>query len=169
MPLTEIELRRTPHDRRLYALPGFGTVRFEGFWTRRGVADADGERWVFGRTGFWKRIIAATDPTGSIVGRFVPREIRRGGKLSWRGAEYTVAPASLLRERYALRTDGVDEDIALLEGKSWGKRPVRIALADPEALEPGLLLFAAYVVQQLANSAADNASAGSVAVMSASS
>ena len=103
MPLTEIELRRTPHDRRLYALPGFGTVRFEGFWTRRGVADADGERWVFGRTGFWKRIIAATDPTGSIVGRFVPRDIRRGGKLSWRGAEYTVAPASLLRERYAQR------------------------------------------------------------------
>lgn len=41
-----------------------------------------------------------------------------------------------------------------------GKRPVRITLDDPGAVEPGLLLFAAFVVRGLAEDAGSAAAAG---------
>ena len=54
----------------------------------------------------------------------------------------------------------------MLDGRSWGKRPVTITVDDPAAVDPGLLLFAAYVVRSLAEdsaSAAGGAAAGATA------
>jgi hypothetical protein len=45
-------------------------------------------------------------------------------------------------------------------GRSWGRRPVRITVEDFAALEPGLLLFTAFVVRGLAEDAASAAGAG---------
>jgi hypothetical protein len=42
----------------------------------------------------------------------------------------------------------------VLDGKGWGKRPVTLSVADPEAVDPGLLLFATFVVRGLAEDAA---------------
>jgi hypothetical protein len=99
--------------------------------------------------------------TGSVVGDFTPRDIRRGGALRWGDRELKLQPVSMMRERYALSHD--DRELVLLDAKGWGKRPVKITLADPHALDPGLLLFAAFVVHQLAGDSVTAASASSVA------
>ena len=76
--------------------------------------------------------------------------MRRGGAFRW-GAEYfELRSASSWRERYALVAG--DRELAVLEGKGWGRRPVKVSVGD-EGIEPGLLLFAALVVRGLAEDA----------------
>jgi hypothetical protein len=162
--MTELELTRTRGDRRLYALEGIGTVRLEGMFARSASAEASGRSWRFSRRGFWQRVMEATDAAGALEGEFVPRDIRRGGTLRWGGRELTLHPVSSLRERYAL-SEG-DRDLVLLDGKGWGRRPVKITLAETDAVEPGLLLFTAFVVHQLAVNAASAASASTTAALS---
>jgi hypothetical protein len=70
-----------------------------------------------------------------------------------------LRPASRWRERYAL-ADG-DHELAVFEGKGWGRRPVKITVDDPRAPDPGLLLFAAFVVRGLGEDA--SAAAGATA------
>ena len=74
-----------------------------------------------------------------------------GGALQWGGRDFELRPASWWKERYAL-VDG-DRELAVLDGKGWGKRPVRITVERQDLVEPGLLLFAAFVVRGLAEDA----------------
>lgn len=159
--MTELELTRAQDDRRVYRLDGIGTVRVDGWFGRGASAEANGRSWQFSRRGFWQRAMEATDVAGTVVGEFVPREIRRGGALRWGNRELTVQPVSVLRERYVLGEDG--RDLVLLDGKGWGRRPVKITLADPAAIDPGLLLFAAFVVNQLAVNASSSAGGATAA------
>ena len=71
--------------------------------------------------------------------------------MRWIDREFVLRPASRWRERYAL-ADG-DHELAVLEGKGWGRRPVRMRVEAPAALDPGLLLFTAFVVRGLAEDA----------------
>jgi hypothetical protein len=154
----ELELTRSPLDRRLYSLGDLGTLRLEGFASSRATARAaDGRRWRFARRGFLQRVIEATDELGSAVGEFEPRALHRGGSLRWNGRELALRPASSLRERYALAQR--DRELATFEGKGWSKRPVAVTLVDDAAPEPGLLLFAAFVVRGLAEDASGVAAA----------
>lgn len=164
--MIELELTRVPKDRRLYRLAGIGTVRLEGWFARTGSAQADdGRSWRFGRRGLFGRVIEATDGTGVTVGQFTPREIRRGGRLCWGTRELKLQPVGL-RERYVLSAG--DRDLAQLDAKGWGKRPVRVSLAvDPSELDPGLLLYAAFIAHQLAGDAATAASTSTVAATGA--
>ena len=156
--MADLELRRVAGERRLYALEGVGTLRLKGFASRAAVAEAGESSWRITRRGFWQRVIHATDAAGTAVGVFEPRSLRRGGTLRWAGRELTLRPASDWRERYAL-ADG-SRELAILDGKGWGRRPVRVTLDDPEALEPGLLLFAAFIVRGRAEDAGGAAGAG---------
>jgi hypothetical protein len=149
--MTDLELSRTEGDRRLYSLEGVGTLRFQGLASRAGAAEAGGTTWRIGRTGFWRRRIVAIDEAGAVAGEFEPRGLRRGGTVRWAGRELVLGPASSWRERYAL-VDG-DRELAVLDGKGWGRRPVTVTVDDPGAVEPGLLLFAAFVVRGLAEDA----------------
>jgi hypothetical protein len=161
--MADIELTRAKDDRRLYTLDGVGTLRFErGLGGRRATAEAGDRRWRL-TTGFWRQSVDATDESGVPVGAFDARALRRGGALQWGGRELQLRPASMWRERYAL-ADG-DRELALLDAKGWGKRPVHVSLDDPAAVEPGLLLFAVFVTRGLADdaSAAAGASAGAAA------
>jgi hypothetical protein len=153
--MADLELTRTRDDRRLYALEGVGTLRLEGWTSRRATADAGAAAWQLARRGFFQARMEATDAAGTVVGEFEPRAIKRGGTLMWAGRELTLRPASMWKERYAL-SDG-EREIAVLDGKSWGKRPVRITVDDPAAVEPGLLLFAAFVVRGIAEDSASTA------------
>ena len=162
--MAELQLTRTPGDRRLYALEGIGTLRLEGLASHRATAEAGADRWRFARRGFWQRSIQATDAAGVVVGDFEPRSLRRGGTLRWLGRELTLRPSSSWRERYAL-ADG-DRELAVLEGKGWGRRPVKVTVDEPEAVEPELLLFAAFVVRGLAEDASGAAAASSSAATS---
>jgi hypothetical protein len=163
--VTELELTRTSGDRSLYSLDGWGTVRLRGLFSKGATAEAGGRAWRFDRRGFWGRAIEATDSDGAVIGEFAPRDIRRGGSLTWGGRELTVRPDSAFRERYVLREG--ERDLVTLDGKGWGSRPVKLRLAERHAIEPGLLLFAAFVVHRLAVDAANNA-AGSTAAVSGS-
>jgi hypothetical protein len=158
--MAEMELVRVRGRGRLYAVAGVGTLHLEGFASRRATAEAEGESWRFGRRGFWQRVIEATDALGGVVGEFEPRTLRRGGALRWEGREHELRPASAWRERYAL-ADG-DRELALFDGRGWGKRPVRIT-AGADSIAPGLLLFAAFVVRGLAEDAAGAAGGASAA------
>jgi hypothetical protein len=163
--MKELELTRTPQDRRLYTLEGVGTIRLAGMFSKNATAQTAVDTWRITCRGFWKPIIEATDAAGVIVGEYMPRDIRRGGTLRWADRELTLGPISALRERYALREQA--RDLAVLDGKSWGKRPVKLTLPDPDAIAPDLLLFAAFIVHRLAVNA-DSAAAGSTAAISAS-
>jgi hypothetical protein len=65
--------------------------------------------------------------------------------------ELEIAPASTWKQRYALK-DG-DRELALLEAKGWGKRPVRVTIEDPAAVEPMVLLLAAFLARRMAEDA----------------
>jgi hypothetical protein len=159
--VADLELTRTPGDRRLYALESVGTLRLEGLASRGARAEAGGRTWRFARRRFWQRAIQATDGEGTVVGEFEPRTVRRGGVLRWAGREFTLRAASSWRERYALAD--VNHELAVLDGKGWGARPVQLTVDDSAAIEPGLVLFAAFVVRGLAADAGGAAAAGTTA------
>jgi hypothetical protein len=146
--MTELELHRVPGDQRLYALGTLGTLRLDGLWRTGATAKAGARTWRLRQTALWRRGIEATDAAGTATGSFEGRDLRRGGTLRWEGRELALRPASVWRERYAL-VDG-DRELVAFDGKGWGSRPVRVSLLDPAPLDPGLLLFSAYVVHRLA-------------------
>ncbi|MGH2900684.1 MAG: hypothetical protein ACRDMZ_18560, partial [Solirubrobacteraceae bacterium] len=153
--MVELELTRTAQDRRLYAIEGVGTLRLEGLWSRRATAEAGSDAWLLDGGGLFSRAVRATDAFGIVVGEFRPAHLRRGGRLTWRGRELALRPASRWRERYAL-ADG-DAELALLDAKGRGRRPVKIGVEDLAAFDPGLLLMAAFVARGLAEQAASSA------------
>lgn len=158
--MAALDLTRAPGDRRLYELQGVGSLRLEGFASRRASAEAGGRSWRFARLGILRQSVLATDAAGTSVGEFLPRGLRRGGSVRWAGRAYALRAASAFRERYALVE--ADRELAILDGKGWGKRPVTVHVADDASVEPGLLLFATFVVRGLAEdaSAAAGAAAG---------
>jgi hypothetical protein len=165
--MPDLQLARNPDDRRQYDLDGVGSIRVGGLFSRAATAtEAGGASWTFDRPSLWRRTIEASDAAGAVVGSFDPRSIRRGGALTWRGRDFELRPASAWKERYAL-ADG-DRELALLDGKGWGKRPVKVTIDDPSAVDPGLLLFAVFVVRRLAEDAATVASSGSSAAATGS-
>ena len=158
--MAEFDLTRSPDDRRLYVLDGVGTLRLEGWGSQRATAEAREGSWRIERRGLFRRTVEATDLAGGPAGTFEGRSVRRGGTLSWHDRELELRPASAWRERYDLVEGGTQ--LAVLDGKGWGKRPVKVKLDDP-AIDPGLLLFAAFIVRGLADDASSSG-AGNVSV-----
>ena len=79
------------------------------------------------------------------------------------GTRARASPLVQLARALAL-ADG-DRELATFDGKGWGRRPVRVTIGG-EASEPGLVLFAAFVVRGLAEDASTAAAAGSTAAVS---
>lgn len=166
--MPDLELTRTPGDRKLYVLEGAGTLRLRGWTGRSATAETTvGDRsWEISQRGVFRTVIEAFAATGTPIGAYEPRTFRRGGALTWEGRDYGLRAASVWKERYAL-TDGEGErELAIIEGKGWGKRPVKVTVADPASLPPGLLLFAVYTVRALAENA-QSAAGGAAAATGA--
>ena len=161
--MADLELTRTRSDRRLYSLEGVGTLRLHGLLSRSAIAEHGGQSWRFTTRGLLKRRVEASDAAGTVVGEFEPRSVRRGGIVRWGGQELALRPASSWRERYALA--GGDRELALFDGKGWG-RPVKVTVDEPGSIEPGLLLLAAFVVRGLAEDAGAAAAGASTAATS---
>jgi hypothetical protein len=153
----DLELTRDVADRRRFALDGIGALRLEGFARRRATIEARGRTWQAAPAGFWKRGVVATDAAGATVAEFEPRRVRSGGTLRVGARELEIAPASRWKQRYALK-DG-ERELALLEAKGWGKRPVRVTVDDPAAVDPHVLLFAAFLTRRMAEDASAAAGA----------
>ena len=150
--MAELELTRSGEDRRLYLLEGVGTLRLEGWLGRRATAEAGSARWQLARAGVLRTKVTALDERGQTAGEFDPRSIRRGGSLRWGSEDYELRPASAWRERYALVAG--ERELVVLEAKGWGKRPVRVSVEEGTGLDPGLVLFAVFVVRGLAEDTA---------------
>jgi hypothetical protein len=129
--------------------------------SRRATATSAGLTWHIAGAGLFSRNVRAVAEGGRLDGEFDPRAIRRGGELRWRGQAFELRPASAWRERYALAVG--ETEVAIFESKGWGRQPVKVELVRPEAIEPGLVLFAAFVVRGLAEDASSAAGAGAVA------
>ena len=156
--MAELALTRSSGDKRRYELDGIGTLRLGGWASRWATAMAGERKWGLARRGILKSVIQATEPDGTVVGEIEGRSLKRGGSLRWEEHADALEPDSRWKEHYAL-VDG-ERRLATLEGKGWGKRPVRVELADDERIDPGLVLFAAFVVRALAE---DASSAGAAA------
>src|SRR6476620_8571571 len=126
--MAELELTRSRGDRRRYEVAGVGTLRFEGTFARRATAEAGAETWSFDRRGVFRTTIEASDAAGTAVGSFAPRTLGRGGAIRWGDHDLELRPASMWTERYALADD--ERELAVLDAKSWGKRPVRITIEE---------------------------------------
>ncbi len=163
--MPDLDLTRSPDDRRLYVLDGIGSLKLEGWGSRRATATAREGSWRLERRGLFKATFEASDLAGAAAGRFEGRSLRRGGTLRWQGRELGLQPASAWRERYELVENG--NELAVLDGRGWGKRPVKVKLDDAQ-IDPGLLLFAAYVVRGLADDASAAAGGGAAATAGAS-
>jgi hypothetical protein len=162
--MPELELTRSRDDRKLYVLAGVGTLRLHGWTSRTATAEAAGRSWEIERRGIFTSTFEATDASGTTIGAFHGRILRGGGTVYWGERELELRPASAWRSRYAL-ADG-ERELAILDGKGWGKRPVAIVVDDLRAIDPGLLLFAAFVVRGLAEDASSS-DGGSVAASTA--
>lgn len=156
--MAELALTRGSGDKRRYELEGVGTLRFGGWASRWATAEVGVRRWGLARRGILRSRIESTEPGGSVVGVFEGRSLKRGGSLLWEGDEYALRPDSRWRERYAL-DDESGRTLAVLDGTGWGKRPLRVDVDDDAAVDPGLLLFAVFVVRALADDAAAAAAA----------
>jgi len=163
--MVELELTRASNDRRVYELGAVGSLRLNGWFMRSATARAAGRSFLFTRTSWFSAALAASDDQGLVIGTFRPRGMGRGGVLRWREAEYRLRPVSPIRERYQLAVG--DRQLALIEATGWwgwgARRPLKMRVMGRDEVEPGLLLFVAYVVRTLADKAGSDASTASVA------
>jgi len=162
MEMEEIELTRAADDGRTYHLGAIGSLRLNGWLMRSATACAGSDTFLLKRT--WSAVAEAKDADGRTVGTFQPRSIRRGGTLTWRGTGYTIRPAAPLRERYEL-IEG-ERQLGTIEARGWWgwgtRRPLIMTVPRHESLDPGLLLFVAYVVRTLADKSGEDAGGASV-------
>jgi hypothetical protein len=156
--MMNLALTRTPGDRKLYALADVGTLRLQGMLGRRALARTDEHTWRILRRGFRRRL-QAVELSGELFGSFAPG--MTGGALTWRGRRYALRPSGVWRQRYALADR--DEELAFFEVKSWGRRPVSVAVDERLDLEPGLLLFATFVARAVAEETSGSAATASTA------
>ena len=115
--MPELELTRSRDDRKLYVLNGVGTLRLQGWLSRTATAEADSRSWELARRGVFTSVFEATDASGTTVGEFRGRTLRRGGTLQWGTRELELRPASAWRSRFAL-ADG-ERELAIFDGKGW--------------------------------------------------
>jgi hypothetical protein len=148
--MVDLVLTLSPDDPRLYTLERVGTLRLT-FASRGATAETGVDSWRIAHRRWWRGAMDATDAAGTAVGSFEPRTPRRGGAVRWDARELTLLPPKLGRERYVLASG--DRELAILDGGGRNPRPVTVTVEDPGAIEPGLLLFAAFLVRGFAAAA----------------
>ncbi len=149
--MTELPLTRSTDDRRRFEIDGVGALRRFGLFARGAEL-----RTVTGRTlrarprGWPGRRSEATDEAGGVVGEFeLAWRMRRSGTLTWQGLPHQVTTESSWRNRYLLSRD--DRPLLSVRCRGWGRTPATLTVHD-RSLDPGLVLFTAWLVQQFVES-----------------
>ena len=157
--MTELALTRASDDRKRYDLPGYGSLRRDGWLSRRSELRTDDGRVLTARQrGALQRAAEALDAAGSVLGDYrQQRVLNHGGELTWSGLPYEVSSQSALYTRYVLSRNHAP--VVSVHVKAWGGRtPAVVTVTDPHA-DPGLVLFTVWLVQTFAGASGD-ASAG---------
>ena len=148
-----IALVRSAGDRRLYELDGVGSLRLNG-WLMRSATVRTADATFTVRKARWNATVVAVDAAGTQIGLHRPHALRGGGTLTWHGVEHELRHDALLAERYALVDHG--RLLAEVTAKGWwgwgSRKPVELTVH--ERTDPGLLLFAAFVVRTRSSDAA---------------
>jgi hypothetical protein len=137
-----------------HALQGVGTLQVEGPWLAA-TARAGDASWRLVPTvpRGWRREATATDAAGRVVGDYQ----ERGRALRWGSRQLRLGPPSrrTFKTHYLL-ADG-EQVLALIQPTRDRPplNPINIDVRDAAAIEPGLLLFVAYLVGWLANTGSD--------------
>jgi hypothetical protein len=143
--MARLALTRSPEDRKLYVLPGVGELRVARWPGKAVEATAGGRTYTFAPRGQEHRVPTATDAFGAEVGH------QHGSwSLIWRSAKWDLDFMPDISGSYALRRRGEEREVAYLALTGWGKRPVPIVLDDDARLDPGLVLFAMYLMNRFA-------------------
>lgn len=145
MAVSELVLLPLPGDRRTLAHPAIGSLRIEGLTRRRGIAVVGERRYTFECR--WSSLrVEATDAHGDPVGSFVRNgSFSQNGTLRLGAATLTLQRrVGLLRVRY-LVLDGTRR-LAVLRNRVFGG--FYVACDDPSAVDPAVLLLAAFVAAQ---------------------
>ena len=153
----ELELRRSHDDRRRYVVDGVGSLRYGSWFSRRAeLMPVGGPALTAQPRGVMSRSAVAVTAAGVPVGEFAQsRRLTHGGEVTWRGRSLTLRSEAVLTSRYSL-LDGTS--VALeVRASGWGRTRARLTLGT-ELLEPGLVLFALWVVQDFL--AQDSSSGG---------
>jgi hypothetical protein len=112
-------------------------------WSRA-AAEAGGRRWEF-HAGLTE--VRASDAAGAVVGEFRPRAGERGGgTLRWRQRQFELRTPSFRARRFELEAG---ERALAVVAHGRPREPLRMRTDDRAELDPGLLLFCAFVVRVL--------------------
>lgn len=144
-----VRLTPSPADRRLYVVKGIGSLRVTGWIWREATAEAGGRSWQITGHGIWPPVIQAADVAGEVVGEFSGRWLGHGAALRWSHRELALRIDRLRQDRYVLVDD--DRTLATIDGVGSNKRPLNVSLDDTADIDPGLVLFAIYILRTLAH------------------
>ncbi len=148
--MTAMKLTRDSVDGDLWVLEGVGTLRRTGRISRAATAEAGALSWQSVRRGWVRPGFRAADATGAVVGEIKGRFMRRGETLRWADRVLVLRADELRRTGYVL-LEG-ERRLASMAPKRSGKRPLDVTVDDP-TIDPGLLLFMAFVVQAYSDDA----------------
>jgi hypothetical protein len=142
----EVELTRSADDRRRYELAGYGAERWAGRLSSAAELEArDARTYAATFRGWTRQAARVVDAAGNEVGGYRGASWRsHDGAVTWRSVAYEVRKESAWRNHYSLRL--LEGPVLRLEARLWGRRPVKVSLVEP-GLEPGLVLFAVWLVQ----------------------
>ena len=144
-----VTLTPSPGDNRLYVVKGIGSLHVTGWTWREATAEAGGRSWQITRHGIWPPVIQAADVAGDIVGEFSGRWLVHGATLRWSNRELALRIDRLRQDRYILMDD--DRRLATIDGVGSNKHPLNVSIDDTADTDPGVVLFAIYVVRTLAH------------------
>jgi len=145
-----MELTRDNVDADLWVLEGVGTLRRTGRISRAATAEAGGLSWQIVRRGWVRPGFRAADATGAVVGELKGSFMDRGETLRWSDRALILRADELRRGGYVL-LEG-ERRLASMAPERFGKRPLDVTL-DDLTVDPGLLLFMAFVVQAYSDDA----------------
>jgi hypothetical protein len=157
----ELQLLRSPDDKRRLDLAGVGYVRFENMWGTKLVlvAASAGEWRVAGRLMF-RGETTATDAAGTTVAKIAGNRVEYGDRT----VEVTTPHEGLLEKRppYLVVENG--REIAHVASQAWSEKPLDVSILDEEFVttDPLLFLLALYTAQLISARRSASAAAGGV-------
>jgi hypothetical protein len=146
--MREIELTRSPDEKRRLDLPGVGTVRFENMWGTKLRLSAPGHgEWRVVRS---RRGVAVSDMDGAAVASFDGARVEHGDVV----VEVRAPQPGLLERRPPFVVVEGERELARIEPKVWSEKPTAVTIVDDDfaARHPLLLLLALYRTQLIAQS-----------------
>jgi hypothetical protein len=147
--MRELQLTRSPDDKRRLDLPGVGSVRFENMWgTKLCFSSAGGAEWrIAGRR---RGPVEVRDALGTTVATIDGRRATQGD----RHVDVITPHQGLLERRPPFVLLEGDRELARVASRVWDEKPIDVTVLDEDFVsrEPMLFLVALYAANRIASS-----------------